>query len=197
MNVIYSLSDGSKLYGFYWEDFEENKETFHEIEVRHELSRDIETSHKVLKDESGKKFFIYNGEKIYVDDYEYHHISILVDEIKYGIDHNDRWFVDNNIILTSLMKQPDKFGFYIKARTYSTVIPMMGIALINNDKRTDEPILYIPKITEMDYPGSWHYKISLHTKDEKLRRFCASERYYFSDLCSLLKAGIIELVELK
>lgn len=194
MNVTYTLNDGSKLYGFYWDDFQRGKTTFHSMEVCHEKSRNIETSHPVLCDNNGK-YFLYHNEKVYVDNYNYHNISVLIDEIKYGIEHNDRWFVEDNIILTSLMKQSDKFGILIKARVYDAIIPMMGIAIIG-DRKTEEKVLYIPKITDTDNPNSWHYKISFQPKDEEIRRFCSSERYYFSDFCSLLKCGSIELIEL-
>lgn len=195
MYVSYTLKDNSKINGFYWSDFAPDEKTFHYMEVypenRYE-EKSVLLVHDPKEGDKGKYFFYKNKEKIYVEDYDYLCLPMLIEAIQWGIDHKDIWFVKEEDILHTFLKFPDKFAVKIEMPVYNAVIPFMGIGITGNKRKET---FYIPKLTR--YPSSeWHYKIEFTPFNEDERKYIANETYYFSDFASMVRKGYIKIVEL-
>lgn len=214
MTTYYNLANGGKVSIFFWDDYYTNKGLFHietslnEYDAQGQIKKALCVKYpkdglvalthevRVREDEDGVKYIMWGGERINLEDWHYHNLSVLIDEIQWCVDHKDRWFVMEDIILASLMKQSDKFGVQIQAEKFSAIIPEMGIAL-SSGETTEEWITYIPKLEPLRKVEDWHYKIKLQPQKKEDRYKYRSEDYYFSDFCSMLKSGHLRLVELK
>lgn len=205
MTTYYNLSGGGKISVFFWDDYYTGKHLFHTETPLNEYDADGQVKQalcvkypevRVREDEDGVKYVMWGGERIDLEDWHYHNLSVLIDEIQWCVDHDDHWFVSEDIILASLMKQSDKFGVQMKAEKFGIIIPMMGIAL-SSGETTEEWITYIPKLETMRQVEDWHYKIKLWPQQKEDRLKYCSEDFYFSDFSSMLKSGHLRLVELK
>ena len=71
-----------------------------------------------------------------------------------------------------------------------TIIASLGFGIVGDNEQT---VLCVP--TEKQYAKkNWHYKFTAECENEHLRQYIASRHFYFSDFCSLLKAGHGKLV---
>lgn len=218
MTVYYTLKSGERLSMFFWNDYYPGKEVFHlplevtEIDMtssgangyqdkrRKSIKYPGETeavTHQLQlhTNDKDERFFIFKGETVNIMNWDYHCIPVLCEEIEYAKQIKDEWFIPKDIILSSLMKQPDKFAVMLQPRVATCRIPGTTVSLMSSE-RTKEFIPYVPHICPMREVKNWYYKIDLWPKDEQLRQYCGHEEYYFSDFCSLLFADILKLVEI-
>lgn len=218
MAVYYTLESGERLSMFFWDDYYPGKEAFHlPLEVtemdmtspsatgyQYKMRKSIKypgemeaCTHQrpLLTDENGIRYFTWKGERVNIMEWDYHCIPMLCEEIEYAKQIKDRWFIPTDIILSSLMKQSDKFAVMLQPRVACCRLPGTSLCLMSSE-RTKEFIPYVPYIHPMREVEHWHYKIDLWPKDEELRKVCGHEEYYFEDFCSLLHSDILKLVEL-
>lgn len=215
MTTYYTLKNGEKISIFFWDDYYTGREAFHipievtEIDISgsnnftSKKAKDIRyhgemcaLTHKLRlhTDSEGRHYILWKEIPVYLEDFDYYSIAKVIEEVEYGMKVKDEWYINNDVILTSLMKQPDKFGVELKPRKIDFIFPGTLIGVVGD--RVDNPIIYIPKIEPLREVKNWFYKIKLHAKDEELRSIVATEEYYFSSFCSLLKKGVIKLVEI-
>lgn len=213
MTAYYTLNETTRLSVFLWEDYLHGDTCWHtpvEVTEIDMTSNDGYTyklipslkypgekeglTHKlkVHEDLNGRRYFIYKDTPVYFDSYDYHDISVLVEEIEMGKKMKDNWFVRDDMILASMSKQPDGWGILVQPRRLSFRFPGTSIGLCGEPE--GEPILYIPKLEPLREIKDWHYKIKFHAADEEERYVCGTEDYYFHDLCSLIKSGCITMV---
>lgn len=213
MNVYYTTKVNTLFGFFYTDEYTTGKEVFHDIiEVyEHKLDgspvmvKDIRYPNdglicqrhelKVRTDENGVHYILWKGERVNLEDYMYYDIPTVIEKIEHGKEINDRWYISNCLILTSLMKNPDKFGVMIKPRYAQFIFPGTSIGITTEEDET--PIPFIPREEPMRMIKDWFYKIKFVAQDAKVSQYTASEEYYFDDFCSLLKSGHLTLFEIK
>lgn len=190
MEAIYTLSNGRKVNVYLNE--------YSDLATYHYLKEDgtyypKRIGTRVQKDtENGLKYFLVNGEKKYVDEFDYDPVDVLIERIK-----NSKSIIDlkDHEILATLLKDTDNVGIIANLHYASflltedlRIIPLSF--LFKGDYAT---ILSVP--TERFYKkGKWHYKLTLEAEDEQLRRFISYENYYLCDFCSLVKNGYMTIV---
>lgn len=217
MTVYYTLKSGERLSMFFWDDYYLGKEVFHlplevtEIDmtspgtdgycyktrksIKYPGEMEACTHQRTLYEKDDVRYFHWKDEVVNIMDWDYHCIPMLCEEIEYAKQIKDRWFISKNIILSSLMKQPDKFAVMLQPHVARCRIPGTTICLMSSE-RVEEFIPYIPYIHSMREIKDWSYKIDLWPKDEQLRQICGHEEYYFDDFCQLLYNDILRLVEI-
>lgn len=195
MNAYFTLKDNTKLNIYVWSDFLENKNWRGFVDVclvdaNGHSGEEFETP--VYNDEQGV-YIIYNGEKVYLNNYDYLPYEQLMEKIAECVEKKDPWICRNDDILATFMKESEKVGIVGNMMMYDFIIPEFGIG-ITSDKKME--VLVIP--TEKHYKKSeWHYKFTMEPEDESLQGIVASQDIYFSDFCSALKKGIFRLVDKK
>lgn len=191
MNAHYTV--GSDVISvFMWEDFLDNEDwrkTAHVRVIENGHYSDKEVSKKIYKDEGGIYIF-WNRKKVYLNDFNYLPYNDLIAKVQEGIDMNDRWHVWDDEIWATFMKEFEKVSIVSDMPMYDVLIPQMGIGMVG-----DKTVPVICKLDEGQYPRNrMGYKLTLACKDDSLRGIVASQSYYFSDFCDMLKSGIFKLV---
>ena len=138
---------------------------------------------RICTDEKGI-YFVWNKQRVYVEDYEYRTVDQLIEAIKNG----ERLVTDD--FLATLYRDFDNFGVIAPLHTWDMKIPMMGIGLTG-----DNTVDVLCDFDEGRYRREdWHYKVTLVAHDEEMKDVCASRNFYFSDFCSLVQSGHIQIV---
>lgn len=144
----------------------------------------------IFKDENGI-YFIWDDRHFYLNAFDYLPIDALITKIQTGIDNRDRWYVGDDEIWATLIRDTDNIGIVLDMPAYDAVYPTLGIGLVGNNKYS---VLCIP--TEKHYKKEdWLYKFTVECESEELRRYIPSEDFYFEDFCSLIKQGYFKLVK--
>jgi len=194
MNVMYTLKNNKKIGAYLWSSFLQNKNWRKWIDVWNIDDKGFKTGKEfelpVHDDENGV-FIIYEGEKIYLNDYDYLSYSEVVTKVNECVEKKDTWLIYDDDILATFIKETDKIGIVGEAHVFDIIVPTLGFG-ITSDKTIE--CLMIP--TENRYKKhDWHYKITLESNDETLRNYVASRNIYFRDFCSMLKSGFYRLVD--
>lgn len=193
MNAYFTLKDNTKLSIFIWEDFLENQNCrgFTDVclvDADGHFGEEFETP--VYKDEQGV-YIIYDGERVYLNNYDYMPYEKLIEKINECIEKKDPWLCYDDDILATFIKESEKVGIVGDMRVFDFIIPALGIGT-TSDKEME--VLAIP--TEKYYKKyQWHYKFTMEPEDESLKGIVPSQDIYFSDFCSALKRGIYRLVD--
>lgn len=138
------------------------------------------------KDENGS-FFYWDNEKVYVKNYEYLSAEELVEYVKNARENGD--WVNEDTILATLLNESDKLNVVYPLPKIDMVVPFLGISICGT--KTQETVC---KFTEEKYKkDQWHYKVSLAPVDENMNMSVVSRHPYFSDLCSEIRTGRVEL----
>ena len=138
------------------------------------------------KDENGC-FFYWDKQKIYVKDFVYLSAEELVDVVKTAIANGD--WVNEDTILATLLNESDKLNIVYPLPKVDMIVPFLGISICGT--KTKETVC---KFTEERYKKEqWHYKVSLAPVDENMNMTVVSRHPYFSDLCSEIRTGKVEL----
>ena len=194
MTAYYTTKNGVRLFVFMWTDFFKN-ETWREVAevVPIENGKYGDTYKKELfVDERGIHIF-WDGEPIYLNEFEYNTVAEMAQRLEECVAKDDRWLVFDDEILATFLKDTENVGLIIDLPQYDMVIPAMGIGLVGDNTQR---VLCIP--TEQRYrKQDWHYKFTAECECEDLRRIIPSRHFYFSDFCSFLKTGHAKLVDRK
>lgn len=194
MYANYTLKDNTKLGIYIWSDFIENKtwREFAEVDVLDDNYLRTTNKHLDLplhKDGNGI-YVVYNGENVYLNDFDYMPYDELMRKIKECIEKKDKWIVFDDQILATFLREFEKVGIVGDMPVFDVIIPSMGIGMISDNEIEILTVLSEKRYKKLD----WHYKITLVAEDESLRGIVASRDIYFGDFCDLLKSGIYRLV---
>lgn len=196
MNARYKLKNGENILVYLWTDILDG-EDYRESTSCNKYNKDgyIDASKdyeiKIQKDENKKLFFEFEGEKIMFDDYEYMTVNELIEKINSGNDMLKD--IRDDEVLATFLKDTESVGLICELDEFDVFAKsLFGFGMTSSDDNKLE-CLCIP--TEKKYVKShWSYKITLEAEDESLREHYASETYYFSDLISHIRSGMITLV---
>ena len=194
MEAIYNLKNGKRIAAYMWQEFLEGKFYRGETTVR-EIDKnsfrvigDSKTV-KVKEDENGG-FFIWDGEKIYLKDFYADEVDVMAARIQECVEKKDRWLVSEDEILATFLKHSEDVVLLCDMPIYDTYFSQWGIATVGDKSSTMACVL-----DERDYKKSeWGYKITVTPHDFVDKAFAPSEKYYFSDFCSMLVSGRCTLV---
>lgn len=191
MKTFYTLKNGCRLETFMWEEMLRN-ETYRgttEVIPIYGERRGRKCNKKLYSDDRGI-YIIWNGENVYLNEYDYMSAEELIEKLEEGKKRGDRWCVYDDEICETFLRETDKIGVVLDMPVFEVVVPQLGIGLTGS---TEVSVLCIP--TEKHYTQSrWSYKFTLECENEELRRYIPSRDFYFSDFCSFLKSGIAQLV---
>ena len=194
MNVTYTLKNNKKIGAFLWSDFlcNQNWRRWIDIWKINDDGKKIEKEFELpVHDDENGVFIIYDGEKIYLNNYDYLPYSEVVAKVNECVEKKDAWLISNDSILATFIKETDKIGIVGKANVFDIIIPELGFGTVS-DKTVK--CLMIP--TEKRYKKhDWHYKFTMEVYDDALRDYVANRDIYFMDFCSLLKSGYYRLVD--
>ena len=191
MFTKYTLKNGEKIEVFMWSDFLENHDYRGVAEVwqyenGQRSNNPVESP--VAVDDHGI-YIIWNSEKVYLNDFDFMPYEELMAKIKEGKEKDDRWFVSDDDILATFMKESEKVIVFASMPVYEVVTPF-GFALCG-DKEIEVPC----RLSTEQYPKErWGYKITLEPL-ESMKKVCAKQNYSFSDFCSMLKSDIFALCD--
>ena len=191
MNAYYTLNNGCRLETFLWNDILKD-DTFREtIEVTpiYGKKRGRTCKKKMFKDKRGV-YIIWNKNKVYLNEYDFLTAEKLIAKIEKGKALNDRWYVSDDEILATFLKETNKIGIVIDMPAYDMVCPQLGIGFVGNKEYS---VLCIPTEKQYSKPD-WAYKFTLECECEDLRRYIPSRHFYFSDFCSFVKQGLADIV---
>ena len=191
MDTRYTLSNGEQISCFFWPDFFENDDwrQFADVSKLVDGHRGEEIKVPLQRDEEGL-FIMWNNEKVHLNDFDYEPVEVMAKRIQAGVDARDKWLVWDDEIWATFIKDSDNLAFVMDMPTYDMVMQQLGIGITGDDEIT---VLCVP--TEKVYTKDrWHYKITVECDNEQLRHFVSSRNFYFSDFCSLLKEGHIQMV---
>lgn len=191
MNAKYTINENCRLEIFLWSDVMEGKtyREFIEVTPIYGDKRGRKCNKRLQKDEIGI-YIIWNDNKIYLDQFNYMPLEVLISKINEGKEKNDRWFVWDDDILATFLKETNKIGVVLDMQAYDMVCPQLGIGFVGEREYS---VLCVP--TEKQYDkNSWHYKFTLECECEELRKYIPYRHFYFSDFCSLVKSGHVNIV---
>ena len=195
MNTYYTLENGTRLEIFMWEEFFKN-DTWREYAEVTPLdgkiyggNRGKECKKKLFKDDNGI-YIIWEDQKVYLNNFDYDTVDVMVNRIAECVEKNDRWLVSDCEIFATFMKDTDNVGIIIDMPTYDMVFPSLSFGIVGNNEYS---VLCVP--TEKQYAKNrWAYKFTVECENEELRKYIPSRNFYSSDFCSLLKSGNIKIV---
>ena len=136
--------------------------------------------------------FCHNNELIHINDFLCYPLDEIIDRLDLAAKAGDRWYVTDNQILATFLKEADKIGVEMEVSAFDMIIPELGFG-IKSDKRVKTIMVPTEDGYSKDY---WHYKIRFAPANKELEPVVGTEALYFSDLCSLLVSGKAKLVNL-
>lgn len=183
MVVKYTLKTGALISIFLWDDIYEGDIWRKFVEVqslkpffKHEIRKTM------YKDNTGRVYFMWNRERIYVDSFNFMPVDELINNIDEAIEYD---------FLATLLKDTDNIGFFVDLAIVDTIVPSMGIGISSGKENR---FFCIPEETSRYQKKNWSYKVHVTPYDKSLRPFVQSRDFYLSDLWSLIKSGNIKLV---
>ena len=195
MNAVYTLKSGNRVSAYFWSDFFKGDFRRGMVDVT-PIERDSftyagkEKSAKIFEDYKGH-YFVWEGQKVYLNDFEALDVTTLSAKIKKGIENKDRWFVREDEILATFQKYSDDVVVLAEMPVFDMIIPFMGIGLTGDKTKKVACVLDDKQYEKHE----WGYKIRLVPNDFKDKATVAAENYYFSDFCDMLKSGLFEVVD--
>lgn len=194
MTGYYTLTQGSKkgsrISVFLWDDFLEN-ERFRDyadvglIDIHGHVYKEIKKP--VFKDTDGL-YIEFSGEKVYLKNYEYMPIDMLIKYIS-SCKLEGR-YISEDVIWATFMRDTDNICVLCECPMYEAIIPEMGIGLTGDNYKQ---ILCVPTESRRS-KNSWGHKITFEPEVEGLKRFFATRDFYFSDFCKMIEDGDCILV---
>lgn len=187
---MYATFLNGRVEVFMWEDLLEGEDWRGVVEatpIHAKGHRGHECRKKILKDEEGI-YFMWDGQKVYLDQYDHLSPKDLVSMLEQAIAKGERGGCQDKI-LAAMMKAPDRFRVYARLPVYDMIVPELGFGVCS-DK--EELVPCVP--TERHYKmTNWGYKFTLEAEDPSKRAMVASRDFYFSDFVSMLMTGHMKL----
>lgn len=139
----------------------------------------------VHEDENGK-FFTWNHEKIYLDNFK----KISIKSVKEKFENGD-WVTDSELCQAILSEGIDKVRFIIPMSVVDCRINYNGYGLVaTNPNNRVNKVCHI--VEDFNRKVSDNYKLRLYADDEDMA--VTYEDYYVSDLVGSLRSGYIQIV---
>lgn len=174
MFVIYNTGN-SYIEGFIYND---NKNQ-NSMDIK-DLTNERPEEKRDLYSDNGRKYFYWEGEKIYIDNY----ISPTICELNKILSNKHIHIADyilEDLFLACAMGNSNIIAFMIDANTF------------NNLEKSAGTIKVIP--TEKRYSkDKWHYKITLEPYDNNIKNSIDSHDFISSELWDLIKNGKVKIV---
>lgn len=188
MRATYTTKTGKEIQCFLWDDVLEGKYLRETIEI---YGKDKNISVPLTMDPAtGELYFVYDNEAFYCKDFDAMSLNTLISKLAEGSECND---VTEAMMLATFMKEWDHIGFVANLPLIDLIIPTLGVALSSN--KTVATICF-PEV-DGEYPiYQWSYKMKLIPCDENMQKLAGRERYYMSDLYSMVKTHIVKVVDL-
>lgn len=198
MTTFYTLSNGTQLSAFYWDDFVDNETYRRNIEVQRIQRKGFSVKHygkekkyPIQKDDRGI-YFVYQDEKVYINDYDFFSAKELCQRIQEMKAVGDFYSYLDDDLWATLTRSSENLGFVIDLPIYEVKTPF-GFAL-TGDRSVN--VLCVP-YEEGNYPRDrWHYKVEFHAENENVRQLVAKRAFYLMDLVSHIKEGYVDVVEI-
>lgn len=189
MQAVYTMENGVKLTTFLWTDLREGniwREVIEVQRIRHNKPGKP-FKKKIFKD-AHDVYFVWDGKKVYINDYDYMPVSEMVKYIDEQRVQRGGWFEDK--LFATMTRDTENFGIIFELPVYEMVMPAIGIAF-TGDKEVKA--LCVP--TEKHYPrASWGYKFTIETENKDYRKSISSRDMYFSDFASMVLSGHVDIV---
>ena len=191
METRYTLSNGEQICCFFWPEFFENDAWRGSVSVTPAKNYKESTTVQVpISCDDGGIYFIYHDEKVYLNNFDYDTVEVMAKRLQECVDKKDRWLVYDDEIWATFIKDSDNLAFVLDMPVYEMVNRQIGIGFTGD---TEATVLCVP--TERDYTKDrWHYKVTMECESQQLRKLVPARSFYFSDFCSLVKAGHIKMV---
>ena len=189
MQAVYTLENGVKLTTFLWSDLQQQEVYRGEIEVqRIKHNKPCKPFKKKIFKDSHDIYFVWDGKKVYINDYDYMPVSEMVKFIEDARINRIGWFEDK--LFATIMRDTENVGILFDLPIYEMIMPAIGIAF-TGDKEVKT--LCVP--TSKHYAkSSWGYKFTLEAANKDYRKSIASRDLYFSDFASMVLSGHADIV---
>ncbi len=194
MYLSYKLSSGKKVsvfdYGILEEERNGSEKYWREYSDAYMTAGDYRCDEgfkvKILKDQDRGFYFICEGERVYVSDYE----ALTIDELKEKLANKE--YVSFDLLMASLMKNADSVAFIEKRRIPDSIWPEFSIRSYCGPARY-EKVLCIP--TERRYSKEkWQFEIETKPLYEVELNIFGHEKYYGLDYYDRLVKNEVKLI---
>lgn len=142
----------------------------------------------ILKDPDRGFYFICEGEKIYVSDYEY----LTIQELNEKLENKE--YVSQDLLKASLIKNADNIAFLESRRIPDFVWSEFFIRSYSGPARYRK-VICVP--TERYYKReNWQFKIETKPINDEDFKVFGHEKYYSCDYCERILRGEVNVLEL-
>ena len=191
MHTYYKVGD-TRLEVFMWSEFFDNNDIrrFAEVTPIYGNHNGKSCKKKLMKDDGGL-YIVWDGQKVYLNEFQYDSAAVMSARIAECVEKNDRWLVSDDEIIATIMKDPN-VGFVVDMPVYEMIHSILGLGIIGDAEKST---LCIP--TEKVYKKQrWYYKLTVEAYHPEERAFVACQHFYMSDFCQLLKGGPVQMVDI-
>lgn len=197
MHYSYKLSNGHKAFVDYYGDlgctsedialcaseYLKISERYGDPQEGESMYKDIgRAAKKKVRSDNDGKYFMWNGEHIYLNNYEHYKIDEL---------SKQKDLCDSDVIQAILKHGINKTGFMANMRVATSVIPGFGMLLSSDEVRV------LCKIREDRHKVAECYKIELVPDREDLLTVVPGRSIYLSSITGFIKCGMMEPVDLE
>ncbi len=193
METIYTLNNGKKVL-VSWKEYTQPGDIFARYhELREDGSYCNPTSRRIKLQKERKTnriYFVMNGEKKYVDEFDYDPVDTLIERINNSKSTDD---LKDCEILATFLKDTDNVGLILQLVACSWILEDGQLIPLCPKHVYSDPMLCVP--TERNYKKrNWYEAITLEPENRELRNRFLEDNYLFKDFCLQLRDGIIKLV---
>lgn len=198
MTTFYTLKNGNRILVYDYDKLKigdnRRKEVMIEL-IKKENGKEVYdrdfTVH--LRKDSRGFYFVFGGESVYIDDYEYMTVEELcqyIQKFKSTSFNLIPWLED--YLLATLMHYSDKIGFVMK-------LPVADCSFTNKitvysaDKVVDT--LCVPYEKGNYNKSNWGYKIEFCAESPSLANIVGHKTFYLYDLCRHITMGNVKVVD--
>ena len=181
MTANYTMKNGEILRIFLYSDMLDANDHLMRTNATYQKKGSKRENHLNIffDEESGKKYFIYKNEKKYFDDFDYIPYHQLVRELN---DEKSSAYISSDDILATFIKEPRSI----------CAVADIGLEIDGED---GFDTIVVPSSYKKEDIQWWRHKIKFVPYYEEFKDYSPYLSYYFTDFCSLLRSGVIKLVE--
>lgn len=136
--------------------------------------------------DNGHYYFVIDGQKIYVSEYEYLEIEDLISKIQNGE------YVSLDIFVSSLIKNADKIAFIEQRWVPDLIFPALGVRSYSGDYKFKN-VICVP-IEENYDREHWSYKIETVPVNDEEKLIYGKDNHYICDYFSSITNGYVRII---
>lgn len=189
MLAKYNLKNGETIEIFFVGDYLKEKTWYQDCEVYFFKNNKKKTAHKKIFTENNHLYILWDGQKVFLTDFNYLSAKDLVEYINSTL-NDESTFLNEDIILSTLYKESEK----LKVLAPIDKIIVKSFFGLTISTHQSEEIVECKFIEDQYDKSQWNYKIEFAPIKQNESYIYSKERMYFSDFVSSIRQKDIKLV---